>query len=106
MDDPDAPTGTFTHWALMNLPAATRSLPEDVPTMVHLEGGALQRRNSTGQTGYTGACPPSGMHHYHFTIYALNAALGLGSDASGEQLRAALRGHVLGQGELTGTHQR
>src|SRR5215470_8595785 len=28
MDDPDAPSGTFTHWVLFNLPATARSLPE------------------------------------------------------------------------------
>src|SRR5262249_9790811 len=106
MDDPDAPVGAFTHWLLFNLPAATRSLPEAVPTTQRLNNGALQGRNGTGKIGYTGPCPPSGTHHYHFTLYAVNIALSPGAGASKEQVQSALKSHILGQGELIGTYQR
>src|SRR5262249_12430500 len=106
MDDPDAPSGTFTHWVLFNLPATAPSLPEAVPTTERLDGGALQGRNGAGRTGYTGPCPPSGTHHYRFTLYALDAALSLGTGASKQQVLDALQSHIVGQGRLIGTYQR
>src|SRR5262249_3359222 len=106
MDDPDAPSGTFTHWLLFNLPATTRSLPEAVPTTERLDGGALQGKNGAGRIGYTGPCPPSGTHHYHFSLYALDAALSLGAGASKQQVLDALKSHTLGQGQIIGTYQR
>ena len=30
-EDPDAPSGTFVHWVIYDLPPDTRRLPEDVP---------------------------------------------------------------------------
>lgn len=59
--DPDAPGG-FLHWQINHLPASARSLPA---------GSHLGGRNGAGQTGYTGPCPPSGTHHYRFTLSAL-----------------------------------
>ena len=60
--DPDAPGGGFLHWQISRLPARARS----VPVGSHLGGP-----NGAGQAGYTGPCPPSGTHHYRFTLRAL-----------------------------------
>ncbi len=103
LDDPDAPSGTYVHWVIYNIPAASKGLPESVPGSVKLGDGSLQGTNSSGGTGYTGPCPPSGTHHYHFKLYALDAVLSLSSGATKEQLLAAMHGHILAQGELVGT---
>ncbi len=103
LDDPDAPSGTYVHWVIYNIPAASKGLPESVPGSVKLGDGSLQGTNSSGGTGYTGPCPPSGTHHYHFKVYALDAVLSLSSGATKEQLLAAMQGHILAQGELVGT---
>lgn len=107
VDDPDAPGGVFTHWILLNIPASARQLAENVPAQERLENGALQGKNDFGSIGYRGPCPPRGSgHHYRFTIYALDNPLDLEPGASGKQVAEAMEGHVLAQGQLTGTYQR
>src|SRR5262249_61761846 len=70
-EDPDAPRGTFTHWVLFNLPAAVRSLPEEVPAETKLANGGLQGVNDFGKVGYGGAGPPRGKPHRHpFKLFA------------------------------------
>lgn len=107
MDDPDTPRGVFTHWVLFNLPPDSRELPKSVPTEGELASGALQGKNDVPhQIGYFGPCPPSGVHHYRFTLYALDKTLDLAAGASKEQVLAAMQGHILAQDELVGTYQR
>ncbi len=103
LDDPDAPSGTYVHWVMYNIPAASASLPEAVPGRAQLADGTLQGSNSSGGTGYTGPCPPSGTHHYHFKLYALDIMTSLSSGATKDQLLQAMQGHILAQGELIGT---
>ena len=103
LDDPDAPSGTFVHWVLYNVPAGSRNLPEAVPGRAKLDDGSLQGTNGAGGTGYTGPCPPSGTHHYHFKLYALDSALSLPSGATKDQVLKAMQGHILAQAELIGT---
>ena len=106
MDDPDAPGGVFTHWLLFNLPADSRELLEAVPPN-ELANGALQGKNDFGTIGYGGPCPPPGpAHHYRFTIYALDQALDLMTDASRKQVIDAITGHILARGQLIGMYQR
>jgi Raf kinase inhibitor-like YbhB/YbcL family protein len=105
-DDPDAPGGTFVHWAIYDLPPETRRLPEDVPNRRTLSSGARQGVNGAGSIGYTGPCPPSGTHRYFFEIYALDTRLGLGGGATKERLSDAMEGHVLAEGRLMGTYRR
>jgi hypothetical protein len=98
--DPDAPGGTFTHWALYNLPGDVSTLPENLPRTPSIIDGGLQTLNDFGRVGYNGPCPPPGPpHHYHFQIYALATALRLASNADARALREAMRGHVLASGE-------
>jgi hypothetical protein len=76
MDDPDAPGGVFTHRVLFNLPAGSRELSEAIPAQKQLPNEGLQGKNSFGKIGYGGPCPPPGrMHHYRFTLYALDKPL-------------------------------
>ncbi|MEW5772710.1 MAG: YbhB/YbcL family Raf kinase inhibitor-like protein [Thermodesulfobacteriota bacterium] len=106
MDDPDAPGGTWVHWLVYDIPAASSGLPENLPRTPQLPGLATQGRNSWGRVGYGGPCPPSGTHRYVFRLYALNVVLGLAPGAGREQLEAAMAGHVLGRAELLGVFGR
>jgi Raf kinase inhibitor-like YbhB/YbcL family protein len=107
VDDPDAPGGEFTHWVLFNIPVNIYQFGEGVAAQEQLENGALQGKNDFGRTGYGGPCPPSGSsHRYRFTIYALDQRLNLKAGASKKQVIDAIQGHILAQGQLTGTYQR
>lgn len=102
LTDPDAPSATFTHWVLYGIPAETRSLAERLPEQSQLADGARQGRNDFGKTGYGGPCPPRGSEHrYVFTLYALDAKVDLPPGATRPQVESAMKGHVLGQGEMT-----
>jgi Raf kinase inhibitor-like YbhB/YbcL family protein len=103
--DPDAPSGTFVHWVLYDLPAAAQALPEGLPGIGQLPNGARQGSNDFGDLGYGGPCPPPGSpHHYVFTLYALNAKLNLPVGATRAQVETEMRGHILARGELVGIY--
>ena len=106
MDDPDAPAGTWVHWVMFNIPAAARGLAEAVPSEETLPDGSIQGRNSSGNIGYNGPCPPSGTHRYFFKLYSLDEVLGLSPGADKVELLKAMEGHTLAQGELMGTFSR
>jgi hypothetical protein len=59
VEDPDAPSGTFGHWAVFDIPPASRGLyvgySANRPTTALHEA-----RNDFGKTGYIGSCPPKG----------------------------------------------
>lgn len=102
VDDPDAPSGLWTHWLVWNLPPDTTSIPEG-----KLPAGARQGKNSNGHVRYDGPAPPpgTGVHHYHFRLYALDTALSLPAGADRAALEAAMKGHVVGTAETFGTYQ-
>ena len=97
-DDPDAPSGLFTHWLVWNIPPQTNSI---------VEGSApkgVQGTNDFGKSGYKGPCPPAGTHRYSFKIFALDRELDLRSGAKRSQVDAAMKGHVIAQGEIVGRY--
>lgn len=102
IDDPDAPSGTFRHWGVFDIPASMRSI------------GGGQRigtevRNDFGKPGYGGPCPPKGHgpHHYHFKLFALDTdKLGLSTDAKIVDVENAAQQHSIAQGELIVTYER
>ncbi|HEY1788824.1 MAG TPA: YbhB/YbcL family Raf kinase inhibitor-like protein [Verrucomicrobiae bacterium] len=105
-EDPDAPSGTFIHWVLFDVPATATGLSENVSKTATLPDGSEQGKNSFGNTGYNGPCPPGGKtHHYVFKVYALDDAVTLSSGATREDLLNAMKDHILAQAELTGTYQ-
>ncbi len=107
VDDPDAPSGVFTHWVIFDITANTHKLVEGVKPVPQLPDGAIQGKNSFGKVGYGGPCPPRGpAHHYHFTVYALDDMLRLTPGASKEQVLGAMQGHILDQSQLIGLYQR
>jgi Raf kinase inhibitor-like YbhB/YbcL family protein len=97
VDDPDAPRGTFTHWILYGLPPSTSSLDEN-STPVE----AKQAKNSAGRAAYAGPCPPSGTHHYRFTVFALDELLDLSEGADTDEALDAISEHAVAQGQLVG----
>ncbi|MEM3519197.1 MAG: YbhB/YbcL family Raf kinase inhibitor-like protein [Candidatus Hadarchaeales archaeon] len=108
-DDPDAPGGTFTHWLIWNLPPTLTSLQEHIPTVEEVEnlGMARQGKNSFGRIGYSGPSPPPGsLHHYRFTLFALDTTLNLQAGAGRAELESAMSGHELARATLTGIYQR
>jgi len=100
VDDPDAPSGLFTHWTAWNIPPQTSTIVEGSPPK------GVQGANDFGKSGYGGPCPPSGTHRYYFKIFALDRELDLPSGAKRGQLDAAMKGHVIAQGELVGRYSR
>ena len=102
--DPDAPSGTFTHWVVFNLPPTLTELKEGP---IHLPASAGEGTNDSRKSGYTGPCPPPGkIHHYHFTVYALDTKLAASRSTTGPDLLKLIGGHVLGQVEMVGTFER
>jgi Raf kinase inhibitor-like YbhB/YbcL family protein len=107
-DDPDAPAGTWHHWAIFAIPATTTALVEGVPAAAEV-AGMRQAVNDFGRHGYGGPCPPKGhgAHHYHFRLLALDVpTLGLGDDADCREVASAARRHVLAETRLTGLFER
>jgi Raf kinase inhibitor-like YbhB/YbcL family protein len=100
VDDPDAPGGLFTHWAVWNISPQTSTIAEGSTPK------GVQGTNDFGKSGYGGPCPPSGTHRYYFKIFALDRELDLPVGAKRSQLDAAIKGHVIAQGELMGRYAR
>jgi Raf kinase inhibitor-like YbhB/YbcL family protein len=122
------PRVDFFHWVLVDIDAATTALAEGVDSTEITAGGkdigptenGIRGKNNftdwfagdadMGGTygGYDGPCPPWNdeiMHHYIFTVYALDiASLGLSGDFGGPEALAAMEGHVLGKGHCTGIY--
>ncbi len=101
LDDPDSPSGVFTHWLVWNIPPQTTVIPEH-----SLPQGATQGLNDFGRSSYGGPCPHSGNHRYRFQIYALDTQVALPKTAKKGDLQLAITGHILDQDILTGTYSR
>ncbi len=97
MDDPDAVGGTYTHWVVFNLPRTTSGITDG-----RLPRGAAQARNSGGEAAYIGPCPPSGTHHYRFTVYAERIRLPLPDGASLLEALRAIKANAVAAGRVTG----
>jgi len=101
VDDPDA--AGFVHWIAL-IGGDDAELPRAVPPTSQT---VQQGINGFGRVGWGGPCPPSGTHHYRFTLTALAAATGLTGHLTISQVRAALsNATVLGTAILTGTYRK
>lgn len=108
VEDPDAPKGTFRHWAAYDIPASLSSLKEGAGSE-ELNAAMKMARNDFGDVRYDGPQPPPGhgVHHYHFRLFALDtSALDVPDDASADQVLAAAQAHALAQAETVGTFER
>ncbi|MDJ0949284.1 MAG: YbhB/YbcL family Raf kinase inhibitor-like protein [Alphaproteobacteria bacterium] len=107
-DDPDAPAGTWHHWAVYDIPTDVAGLPEAYPADGRV-GEVRQAVNDFGRSGYGGPCPPRrhGTHHYRFRLLALDVeSLGLEDDPGCTEVEAAAEPHVIETAELVGTYSR
>lgn len=99
VDDPDAPSGTFCHWVMWDIPPASKIKEDSKP--------GTQGKNSMGKNSYFGPCPPGGTHHYHFKVYALDTELRhLPANTDEKALLSAMKTHIISSGELIGLYKR
>ena len=125
----DLPRADFYHWVLVDLPADRASIPEgEFSTGVTAKGkngpegprGTRQGLNNYTQWfegdadmagdyfGYDGPGPPWNdelVHHYHFTVYALDLErCPVEGRFTGPDVLKAIEGHVLDQASIVGTY--
>ncbi len=122
------PRVDFFHQVLVDIPADLRELPEGAdgegvvprgkppgPTRYGVRGindytawFAGDPEMAGDYAGYDGPCPPwndERLHHYVFTLYALDVpTLGLSGRFGGREAREAMAGHVLAEARWTGTY--
>jgi Raf kinase inhibitor-like YbhB/YbcL family protein len=123
------PRVDFFHWALVDLkpephaiqegefskgitprgkpgPEAPRGTRQGLNNYTQWFAGDEQMRGE--YFGYDGPCPPWNdalLHHYHFTLYALDVdRCPLSGKFTGEDVRRAVEGHVLGSASIVGTY--
>jgi Raf kinase inhibitor-like YbhB/YbcL family protein len=124
----DAPRADFSHWLLVDIAPDVTELPEGAGSEGIVPGGKPVGPTEYGVTGsssytdafegdpdmggtyggYDGPFPPFNderLHHYHYVVYALDVpSLGLEGEFRLDDVRAALEGHVLDEGELVATY--
>jgi hypothetical protein len=108
VDDPDAPSGTFHHWGVFNIPDNQRSIARGAGN-----GGSntnfVQAVNGFGNSGYGGPCPPPshGPHHYRFKLYALDVdRLTLSPDAKIPEVEQQAQRHQIAMAQIIATYER
>jgi Raf kinase inhibitor-like YbhB/YbcL family protein len=108
VEDPDAPSGVFRHWAAFDIPATAHGLAAGYgPNRPAV--GFRQGRNDFGALDYGGPCPPRGQgtHHYHFRLFAISRPrLDLTPSATAFDVLQAAQTYVIQQTALVGTFQR
>jgi Raf kinase inhibitor-like YbhB/YbcL family protein len=100
VDDPDAPGGGYVHWVVLGIPAGRGALDAGA-----VPDGATEVDGSGGH-GWKPPCPPSGTHHYRFTVYAFtmdSPLVAVSEDAPLEELLRTIAGDAAAWGRLTGT---
>jgi Raf kinase inhibitor-like YbhB/YbcL family protein len=125
----DLPRVDFYHWVLVDIPASKTSVAEgELSSGItprgksgpEAPGGMRQGVNDyTGwfandpdmkgtYYGYDGPCPPwndSIVHHYTFTLYALDVArCPAEGELRGPDVKKAIEGHVLAEAAIMGTY--
>jgi Raf kinase inhibitor-like YbhB/YbcL family protein len=112
LHDPDtAPMKSsedIVHWMIFNIPGTTTELPEGMSDQAQLADGSVQGLNRSKKVGYMGmgAGAQGPYHHYTYELFALDAKLTLGPDATRADVMAAMNGHILGKGVLVGRFHR
>jgi len=108
-------TASFTHWGMYNIPGYINSLPQNAGLAGSTFGPQIV--NDFGVAAYGGPCPPANVapfvHHYIFTVYALDIVLSLPGTANfpnnAETLYQALiaagrQDHILASASIVGLY--
>jgi len=109
-------TAGFTHWGMYNIAGTATGLPQNAGVAGSSYGKQIFNDFSIGAE-YDGPCPPPNyppdVHHYQFTVYALDTTLTLSASANfpanAENLYHALLAagrfhHILGSASLFGLY--
>jgi len=102
LEDRDAKgKGGAVHWIVFNIPPDNLEIPENTMAV------GLFGTNTIKKDQYWPPCPPAGEEHrYLFQVYALDAMLDLNWGASREEVKRAMKKHILAEGKLTGKYKR
>lgn len=124
----DLPRVDFFHWVLVDIAATVSGIDEGAVSQGITPHGKALGATEYGITGkndytawfegdadmqgvyggYDGPCPPWNdtlMHHYHFTLYALDTeSIGCGGEFSGQDALQAMQGHILAKASHMGTY--
>ena len=103
--DPDAPTPTgWYHWLVVNIPLSVKSISQGEKIK-----GATETITDFKTIGYGGACPPKGhgIHHYNFTIYALDVEkLDVDKNEAPTEVEKKVIAHSIAKSTITGLYER
>jgi hypothetical protein len=99
VEDRDATPDPWIHWLVFNIPPTTASVPAG-----HIPEGGTEGIANGGTHGYEGPCPKyfSGIHHYHFQLFALDTMLDLPPTADKTQVASSIQGHLIDSATLVG----
>ncbi|MFC1808924.1 YbhB/YbcL family Raf kinase inhibitor-like protein [Candidatus Omnitrophota bacterium] len=97
VDDPDAPSKTWVHWVVFNIPVVDVIEEKSAP--------GIQGKNDFGNNQYDGPQPPSGTHRYFFKLYALDIMLSLADGSTKEMVLVAMEENVIAQAQLVGLYK-
>lgn len=100
IEDMDATPRPWTHWLIFNIPASTKNVAEG-----QIPEGATEGLANNHTFGYEGPCPKyfNGVHHYRFSLFALDKTLDLPAATEKEAVKEAMQGHIIEEIALTGT---
>ncbi len=94
--------GNFTHWILFNIPRDVHEI-KSAAKSAELSREKIQiGNNSSDAATYVPPCPPLGKHRYIFRLYALDVSQIHPASRDGNAVMEAMKGHVLGYGEVVG----
>lgn len=100
VEDPDSPSGDFTHWIIFNIDPGTSFIDENsVPSE------AKEGINDFGQPNYGGPCPNIGEHRYVFELYSLDNLITLERGTAKKEILKTMEGHILEQKNLIGKYK-
>lgn len=102
VDDPDAPSGLFTHWIVWNLDKDIKEIGADHS----ISQNAVEGKTSWGGIGYKGPCPPSGTHRYFFKLFALDAVLNIPLNSKIEDTKIVFDKHKIDYAEYMGVYSK
>ncbi len=93
---------TATHWIIFNIHFSQLSVNSGLENNADLYDGIKQGMNDFSSIGWKNPTPTSKIHHYVFTVYALNTFFNLQSPTALEFLKI-IQNHILDKGTLIGT---